>query len=211
MHSDLAGFAAVAALLTIAPGVDFALVSRRALSGGVRTAVITASGVCSGVVMWGALSAVGIAALLAASADAYNLLRLAGGAYLVLLGLQALLRAHRLAAAGHEQTDASASRPEGGAAFRQGLVTNLLNPKIGVFYSAVLPQFVSHRDSVLLVSLLFALLHALMGMAWYSCCALALSRGRRVFARPHARAALEMVTAVVLFGLGVRVVTQPDR
>jgi len=131
MHSDLAGFVAVAALVTIAPGVDFALVSRRALGGGVRTAVITASGVCSGVVVWGALSAVGIAALLAASADAYNLLRLAGGAYLVLLGLQALLRARRLAA-GHEQTDTSASRPEGGAAFRQGLMTNLLNPKIGV-------------------------------------------------------------------------------
>jgi len=208
MHSDLAGFVAVAALVTIAPGVDFALVSRRALGGGVRTAVITASGVCSGVVVWGALSAVGIAALLAASADAYNLLRLAGGVYLVLLGLQALLRARRLAA-GHEQTDTSASRPEGGAAFRQGLMTNLLNPKIGVFYSAVLPQFVSHRDSVLLISLLFALLHALMGMAWYSACALALSRGRRVFARPRARAALEVVTAVVLTGLGVRVVTEP--
>lgn len=207
MHSDLAGFAAVAALVTIAPGVDFALVSRRALSAGMRTAVTTASGVCSGVVMWGALSAVGIAALLTASADAYNLLRLAGGAYLVLLGLQALLRARRLAA-GHEQTGTSASCPEGGAAFRQGLVTNLLNPKIGVFYSAVLPQFVSHRDSVLLISLLFALLHALMGMAWYSFCALALSRGRRVFARPGARAALEMVTAVVLISLGVRVVTE---
>ena len=159
-------------------------------------------------VVWGALSAVGIAALLAASADAYNLLRLAGGVYLVLLGLQALLRARRLGA-GHEQTDTSASRPEGGAAFRQGLMTNLLNPKIGVFYSAVLPQFVSHSDSVLLISLLFALLHALMGMAWYSACALVLSRGRRVFARPRARAALEVVTAVVLTGLGVRVVNEP--
>lgn len=207
MHSDLAGFAGVAALVTIAPGADFALVSRRALSEGVRTAVVTASGVCCGVMVWGALSAVGIAALLAASADAYNVLRLAGGAYLVLLGVQALLRARRLATQ-RERPEGSVPGPDGGTAFRQGLLTNLLNPKVGVFYSAVLPQFVSHHDPVLLVSLLFALVHALMGMAWYSASALVLARGRRVFARPRARAALEMVTAAVLIGLGTRIATE---
>jgi hypothetical protein len=99
MHSDVAGFAAVAGVVTIAPGADFALMSRRALGGGVRPAVITAVGVCGGVLVWGALSALGVAALLAASADAYNLLRLAGGAYLVLLGIQALLPARRRASA----------------------------------------------------------------------------------------------------------------
>lgn len=207
MHSDLAGFAGVAALVTIAPGADFALVSRRAIGDGVRTAVISASGVCSGVLMWGALSALGISALLAASADAYNLLRLAGGAYLVLLGVQALLRVRRLAA-GQRQPDGSESGPEAPAAFRQGLVTNLLNPKVGVFYSAVLPQFVSHHDPVLLISLLFALLHAVMGMAWYFSVALALSRGRRMLARPCARAALETITAIVLIGFGVRVASE---
>lgn len=201
MHSDLAGFAGVAALVTIAPGADFALVSRRAIGDGVRTAVISASGVCSGVLMWGALSALGISALLAASA--YNLLRLAGGAYLVLLGVQALLRVRRLAA-GQRQPDGSESGPEAPAALRQGLVTNLLNPKVGVFYSAVLPQFVSHHDPVLLISLLFALLHAVMGMAWYFSVALALSRGRRMLARPCARAALETITAIVLIGFGAR-------
>lgn len=207
MHSDLAGFAGVAALVTIAPAADFALVSRRTIGEGVRTAVITASGVCCGVLVWGALSAVGVAALLAASADTYNVLRLAGAAYLVFLGVQALLRARQLSV-GPERLDGCASGPNDGAAFRQGLVTHLLNPKVGVFYSAVLPQFVSHRDPVLLISLLFALVHALMGMAWYASSALALSRGRRVFARPRARSALEMVTAVVLIGLGARVATE---
>lgn len=206
MHSDLAGFAGVAALVTIAPAADFALVSRRAIGEGVRTAVLTASGVCSGVLVWGALSAVGIAALLAASADAYNLLRLAGAAYLVFLGVQALLRARRHAI-GHERPEESAPGPENRAAYRQGLVNNLLNPKVGVFYSAVLPQFVSHHDPVLLISLSFAALHALMGMAWYSSTALVLSRGRRVFARPRARAALETITGLVLIGLGARVAT----
>ncbi len=208
MHSDLAGFATVAALITIAPGADFALVSRRALGAGVRTAVITASGICSGVLVWGVLSAIGIAGLLAASADAYNVLRLAGGAYLVLLGLQALLRARGFAA-GRAQTDDDTSPAHDRGWFRQGLVTNLLNPKIGVFYSAILPQFVSHRDPVLLISLVFALVHALMGLAWYSLSALALSRGRRAFTRPRARAALETITALVLIGLGVRVITEP--
>ena len=208
MHSDLGGFAGVAALVTIAPAADFALVSRRALSAGVRSAVITASGVCSGVLVWGGLSAVGVAALLAASADAYDVLRLAGGAYLVFLGLQALRRARRLALC-RAPAASSLPGPDHGAAFRQGLATNLLNPKVGVFYSAVLPQFVSHRDPVLLVSLLFALVHAMMGMAWYSACALALSRGRRIFERPRARAALEALTAAVLIGLGVRVAATP--
>lgn len=208
MHSDLSGFAAVAALVTIAPAADFALISRRAMGEGVRTAVITAAGVCSGVLVWGVLAAVGLAGLVAASADAYSLLRLAGGLYLVFLGLQAMARARRLAG-GHVPSLARAPGPQDRAAFRQGLATNLLNPKVAVFYSAVLPQFVSHRDPVLMIFLLFALLHALMGMVWYSCSAFALSRGRRVFARPRARAALETVTAAVLIGLGVRVVAGP--
>lgn len=208
MHSDLAGFAGVAALVTIAPAADFALVSRRALGAGVRSAVVTASGVCSGVLVWGGLSAIGVAALLAASADAYDALRLAGGVYLVFLGLQALRRARRLAL-DREPAPSSVPGPDHGTAFRQGLATNLLNPKVGVFYSAVLPQFVSQHDPVLLVSLLFALAHATMGMAWYSACALALSRGRRMFERPRARAALEALTATVLISLGVRVATTP--
>ncbi len=207
MRSDLIGFLGVAALVTIAPAADFALVSRRALSAGARAAVITASGVCSGVLVWGALSALGVAAIVTASADAYAALRLAGAAYLVLLGIRALLTARRLAGENATPADHQTSRVRDGG-FRQGLVTNLLNPKVGIFYAAVLPQFVSHRDSVLLVSLLFAALHALMGMVWYSFSAVVLSRGRRLFARPRARAALELTTAAVLIGLGLRVATE---
>jgi len=202
VDSNLIGFAGVAALVTLAPAADFALVSRRALADGVGPAVVTAAGICSGVLVWGALSALGVAALVAASAEAYAVLRLAGAAYLVFLGVQALLNARRLAA-GCEPSEAPS--PARGAAFRQGLVNNLLNPKVGVFYAAVLPQFVSRDDPVLLVSLLFAGLHAVMGMAWYAASAWALSHGRRVFARPRARASLEAVTGVVLVALGLRV------
>ncbi len=206
MHSNLVGFLGVAAVVTIAPAADFALVSRRALGSGVRAALITASGICSGVLVWGALSALGVAAIVTASADAYAVLRFAGAAYLVFLGFQALLRARRLRHEPAAPVDAAAVEDSGG--FRQGLVTNLLNPKVGIFYSAVLPQFVSHRDPVLLVSLLFASLHALMGMLWYSLSAHALCRGRRLFTGPRARAALETTTAAVLIGLGLRVATE---
>lgn len=207
VHSNLIGFVGVAGLVTIAPAADFALVSRRALGAGARAAVITASGVCSGVLVWGGLSALGVAAIVTASADAYAVLRLAGAAYLVVLGIRALLNARRLASENGTPSASSASRA-GSGGFGQGLVTNLLNPKVGIFYAAVLPQFVSHRDSVLLVSLLFAFLHALMGMIWYTFSALVLCRGRRLFTRPRARAALELSTAAVLIGLGVRVATE---
>ncbi len=207
MHSNLIGFVSVAGLVTIAPAADFALVSRRALGAGARAAVITASGVCSGGLVWGGLSALGVAAIVTASADAYAALRLAGAAYLMLLGIRALLDARRLASEYGPPNDLPTSRP-GSGAFRQGLFTNLLNPKVGIFYVAVLPQFVSHRDPVLLVSLLFAFLHAVMGMIWYTFAALVLCRGRQLFTRPRARAALELTTSAVLIGLGVRVATE---
>ncbi len=208
MHSDLIGFVGVAMVVTIAPAADFALVSRRALNAGARAAVVTASGICSGVLVWGALSALGVAAIVTASADAYAVLRLAGAAYLIFLGIQALRRTRRLGSAEGTPEDSARQDPRGG--FRQGLVTNLLNPKVGIFYSAVLPQFVSHRDPVLLVSLLFASLHALMGMGWYSFSALVLSRGQRLFTRPRVRATLEVTTGAVLIGLGLRVATEPS-
>ncbi len=206
MDSDVVGFAAVAAVVTVAPAADFALVSRRAMTVGVGPAVLTASGICAGVLVWGALSALGVSALIAASAEAFTALRIAGAAYLVFLGAQALLRARRLTSGSVVAPDGGpASVPERSAAFRQGLLTNLLNPKVGVFYSAVLPQFVSRHDSVLAVSLLFAGLHAVMGMLWLSASAYVLSRGRSVFGRPRARAAIEAVTGIVLVALGLRV------
>lgn len=196
----------MAAVVTLAPAADFALVSRRALTAGTRPAVVTASGVCTGVLVWGVLSALGISALIAASAEAYTVLRVAGAAYLAWLGVHALLRARRFAAEPQPASEQAATpTADHKGAFRQGLLTNLLNPKVGVFYSAVLPQFVSHHDSILLVSLLFAALHAAMGMLWYSASAYVLSRGRSVFGRPRARAAIEAVTGLVLIGLGARV------
>ncbi len=163
MRSDVLGFTLVAALVTLSPGADFPLVTRRALVSSTRAAIVTSAGICSGVLVWAALSAVGVAALLAASATAHSVLKVAGPGYLVVLGLRSLwnarglVRSTRTSAGGGERAEPGSSRP---AAFGRGLLTNLLNPKVAVFYVAVLPQFVSPEDPVLAVSLLFTSLRA---------------------------------------------------
>ena len=155
-----------------------AVVARSALTGGRGAAFATTLGVMAGLVVWAVASALGVAALLAASQVAYDTLRLAGAAYLVWLGVQSLLAARRgehqpLAVAG-----ARSSSP-----FRQGLLTNLFNPKIAVFYSTFLPQFIAPGDPVLLMSLALAGVHILMGLVWLSLYAWALDRAARALPR----------------------------
>jgi threonine/homoserine/homoserine lactone efflux protein len=202
VESQILAFCGVAALVTISPGADFALVTRRALVAPPREALVTAAGICTGVLAWGALSAVGVAAVIAASDTAYDVLRAAGAAYLVVLGLRALRESSRVLRGAGEDL---AVAPVRGGAFRTGLATNLLNPKVAVFYAAVLPQFVAPGDPVLAVSLLLAALHAVMGLAWYGACVWLLARAAGWFRRPRVRAALEATTGAVLVGLGVRV------
>jgi threonine/homoserine/homoserine lactone efflux protein len=189
-------FTAVAALLTITPGVDMALVTRTALERGPRAARHTAAGICTGLLVWAALSAVGVAALLATSAEVYTVLRLAGAAYLIYLGVQGLLRA-----AGPDHVEAPRMQ---GSPFRQGLTTNLLNPKIAVFYTTVLPQFIGPGDPVLTTSLLLASIHAGLGLVWLSAYGSVVARAGDVLRRGRARRALDAASGAVLIGHGVR-------
>lgn len=205
MRSEVVAFAGVAALLTISPGADMALVGRRALGPGpLREACLAAVGIACGVVVWAAMSAIGVAAVLAASATAYTALKVAGGVYLVLLGVLAFRDARRSLRDGAPVAAGPAPERSAAAAFREGLVTNLLNPKIAVFYTAVLPQFVAPGDPVLPVSLLLASIHATFGVVWLCGYAWVLHRSRAAFG-PRARAALQTVTGLVLVGLGGRV------
>ena len=196
-------FLSVIALLTISPGVDMAVVARSALTGGRGAAFATTLGVMAGLVVWAVASALGVAALLAASQVAYDTLRLAGAAYLVWLGVQSLLAARRgehqpLAVAG-----ARSSSP-----FRQGLLTNLFNPKIAVFYSTFLPQFIAPGDPVLLMSLALAGVHILMGLVWLSLYAWALDRAAARFRGSRVRRTLDALTGTVLVGLGLRLAAE---
>ncbi|HUR52277.1 MAG TPA: LysE family translocator [Mycobacteriales bacterium] len=197
MLSAALAFAAVAALLTITPGADTALVLRAAVGGGPRAAMVAGAGVCLGVLLWGAATAVGLAALVAASPVAYDALRLAGAAYLLWLGV----RTWRHAGDEPEPTT-------GGPWFRTGLLTNLLNPKVAVFYVSFLPQFVPSGTPVLPASLLLAGIHALEGVLWFALLATATARLRVVLSRARVRRVVQRVTATVLVGFGVRLVLE---
>ncbi len=191
-------FLGVIALLTVTPGADMALVARSVLTRGRRAALGTILGICAGCLAWALASAAGIAALLAASETAYDALRLAGAGYLVWLGVQSLRAARRAA-----EPPAPGS-VKGRSPFRQGLLTNVLNPKIAVFYSSFLPQFVGPGDNVLLPSVLLAGVHIVMGLAWLSAYAWALDRAAARFASSRLRRTLDVLMGTALVAVGVR-------
>lgn len=151
-------------------------------------------------------SALGVAALLAASQTAYNTLRLAGAAYLVWLGAQSLLAARRGGYAPPPVGAAETRRSP--SAFRQGLLTNLFNPKIAIFYSTFLPQFIGPGDPALLISMLLACMHIALGIAWLSVYAWLLARAVEAFRSSRLRRALDALTGTVLVALGVRLAVQ---
>src|SRR2546421_4414751 len=161
---QFAAFLVVAGLLTITPGADMALVMRHALSGGTRPAFFASLGICLGTLIWGAASALGVAVLFARSAVAFAVLKYVRGAYLVYLGARALRDATRppLRPINDETgREGLPLRPQGPprssyACFLQGLFTNLLNPKVAVFYVTFLPQFVAPDRPVLSQSVFLA-------------------------------------------------------
>ncbi|MFG3113643.1 LysE family translocator [Streptomyces sp. NPDC048197] len=217
MLTSLLGFTLVAALLTISPGPDFAVVLRTALGSGRRAALCSALGVAAGCFVWGLAGAVGLTAMLAASRTAYDVLRVAGALYLMWLGIQALRSARRIRTAGAPEAEVPAAGREasgdgGGAppvtplrAFRTGLLTNVLNPKVGVVYMSLLPQFIPHGAPVIATTLLLVAVHAALGVLWLGGVAFAVHRARAVFQRPRIRRRLDQATGGVLLALGAAV------
>jgi threonine/homoserine/homoserine lactone efflux protein len=201
MDSRLIAFVGVAALLTIAPGPDMALVLRNALRGGRPAVLPTAAGICTGCLVWGATSSLGVAALLAASAQLYSALKLAGAAYLVILGVLALRTALRANGPGREVALSGSRR----GAYRQGLLTNLLNPKVGVFYATFLPQFIAPGQPVFETSMMLAGIHAGLGLAWLTVYGYGATRLADVLNRGRVRVALEALSGTILIAFGLRI------
>ena len=197
-------FVGIAALVIIAPGPDTVVVTKNALLHGRRAALATSLGVNTGLLIWTVAAALGIAAVVRESAVAFTVLKLVGAAYLVWLGFGALRAARRHAAP--EAQHATRQSPRVGAllGYRQGLLSNLGNPKIAVFFTGLLPQFVSPGKPVLEPFLLLGGLFVLMTVVWLCGYALLAARASAVLGRPRVRAALDRVTGVVLVGLGVR-------
>jgi|SRR5690242_12769099 len=192
----LIAFAAAAGLLTITPGLDTALVLRTAAVDGGRRALLAGLGVCLGCLVWGLAASVGLGGLLAVSRLAYDILRLAGAAYLIYLGIRLLTRP----APSLDVESRGRSRANW---FTRGLLTNLLNPKVGVFYVTLLPQFIPTGASVTGFSMALAGIHALEGIMWFAVLVLATRPLTRWLKRPGVAKGLDRVTGVVFVGFGV--------
>ncbi|HEV8685888.1 MAG TPA: LysE family translocator [Gaiellaceae bacterium] len=194
--AQLLAFVVVAVALTLTPGPDMALVLRNTVRGGRSSGFRTIAGIAVGLVLWATATALGIAAVLAASAAVFTALKIAGGVYLVYLGVQALRSLRR----GEETIDAPKQR---GSPFRQGLFTNLLNPKLAVLFTTLLPQFISPDDPALAKSILLATVFVTIGLAWL--CTYVLIVG--LVARSRAfRRVTEALSGIVLVALGARLV-----
>jgi threonine/homoserine/homoserine lactone efflux protein len=207
--SDFASFALVAGLVTIIPGLDTALVVRTTVTQGRRQGFAAAFGINTGVLVWGAAAAVGVSALLAASQLAYDVVRAAGAAYLVWLGTAMLWRTWR-----HRGT----ARPEGTATqqatprpqesmvrtWLRGATANLLNPKIGAFYLAMLPQFIPAHSSHLLMGLALAGIHDAEGLIWFTSLISAVHLARRFLDSDRVHKIMDRITGTVLIGFGLK-------
>lgn len=195
----LLAFVAAATLLTLTPGVDTAIVLRAATAQGWRPAVMASLGIGLGCLLWGAAVSLGLGALLQASELAYTAVKLAGAAYLLWLGAGLLLRPRQ---ALDEATDAGSGGR--GAAFWRGFLTNLLNPKVGVFYVTFLPQFVPAGASVAGYSFFLAGLHVLLTLIWFAVLIAATVPLGRFLRRAAVIRALDRLTGGVLIAFGVR-------
>jgi len=200
---SLVAYSLAAGLLTITPGLDTALVLRTAAIEGARNAALAGLGIVTGCLVWGSAVALGLGALLAASELAFTVLKWVGALYLLWLGLQLIVRPRsrfelldgRSGRVGHDQ---------GGSWLRRGLLTNLLNPKVGVFYVSFLPQFLPAHVAAAPYILLLAALHAAMGLAWFAALILATRPIARLLKRPRTIRILDRATGLVFVGFGVR-------
>jgi len=207
---NFAAFLGISLLVILSPGQDTALTIRNTLLGGRGGGIATAAGVVTGLATWTVASSAGLAALLVASQPLFLAVRLAGAAYLIFLGLQALYGA---VVKGDHRTDAV--RPAKGprlrraVAYRQGLISNLSNPKIVVFFLSLFPQFVDGGEASFARLLLLGLIFCSITLTWLTLYAVAVARIGDFLRRDRVRRALEATTGLVLVGLGLRLATEP--
>ena len=207
--TQLVALGGVILLAAMSPGPDFAIVTRNAMISGRRAGMACGVGIAVGVFAWAVVTALGIAGLLAASAVAFTAVKLVGATYLVFLGIRALLAARRGDYDGNNDgvPHIPGARATGTlAAFRQGLVTNLLNPKVAVFFVALLPQFLP-TSATAVDHLLLAVVAAGVTLIWFTVLAGVVSALRRLLTTNRVRRAIDAVMGTLLVGLGIRLAT----
>ena len=200
MTTTLFSFLFAITILTLTPGFDTALVLRSAVAQGAKRASVTALGITLGCLVWGVAVGFGLGALLLASEMVYNLLKWLGAAWLLYLGLKLLLKPRQAA------IDSQQPALQQGylACFSRGLLGNLLNPKVGIFYVSFLPQFIPAGASVALWCSLMALTHMLLGLIWNA----VLIGGSHYFAghlrKPRVLKVMDRLTGCVFIGFAAK-------
>ena len=206
--TTLAAFLGVSAIVICTPGQDTALTIRNTLARGRRNGIETALGVAVGQAVWTLAASAGLVALLQASEPAFHALKLAGAAYLVFLGGQSLWSAVRHER-GREQLASREPRTTSGRGFRQGVVSNLGNPKMAIFFATLLPQFVPGRRESFAALFALGIVFCFMTLTWLTLYAIAVARAHRLITG-RVRRALDAATGLVLVALGLRLAAEPD-
>jgi threonine/homoserine/homoserine lactone efflux protein len=199
---NFAAFLGISLIVIVTPGQDTALTIRNSLLGGRRAGIATAAGVVTGQATWTVATSAGLAALLVASEPAFVALKLVGAAYLIYLGLEAL----RAALLGRPVPTTGPASGHGGA-YRQGMLSNLGNPKMAVFFTSLLPQFTPAGQASFWALLLLGLTFCALTLVWLSGYALAVAKAGDFLRRSRVRRALDGLMGAVLVGLGVRLAT----
>jgi threonine/homoserine/homoserine lactone efflux protein len=192
-------FLGLSAIVIVTPGPDTALTIRNALTGGRRAGVLTALGVATGQAVWTLAAAAGVAAVLRASEPLFVALKLAGAVYLAFLGLRTLVAAVRGGAESHRRTSGAAG------CYRQGLFSNLANPKMAIFFTSLLPQFGGTSFPALFG---LGLVFCTMTLVWLSAYGVVVARAGDVLRRSRVRRALDAVTGTVLVAFGLRLAAE---
>jgi len=197
--THILAFLGVSAIVIVTPGQDTALTIRNTLLGGRRSGVLTAVGVSGGQAIWALATSAGVAAVLQASEPAFVAVKLAGAVYLVFLGLQTLLPALR---SGTSHPKASPR----GRPLRQGLVSNLGNPKMAIFFTSLLPQFATSPSFAAL--LVLGLIFCSLTLFWLTAYAFVVAKAGDLLRRSRVRRGLDALTGAVLVALGLRLAAE---
>lgn len=208
MENSILGFLLISVVVIVTPGPDTALTIRNVFAGGRRAGMATALGVATGQLVWALFTSLGLVALLLASAPVFHGLRLLGAAYLAYLGVQSLRSAFAATPRGSVQGGGAPSRSlQPRRAFWQGLLNDLANPKMAIFFASVLPQFAQASQGMFAQLAALGAIFAALTWAWLSLYSVVLSLAGSWLRGSPVRRAIDGLAGVTLLGLGIRVAT----
>jgi RhtB (resistance to homoserine/threonine) family protein len=204
---NIEAFLIAITILTLTPGLDTAVVIRNTSRAGVKDGCVTSFGICMGLFVHATFSAIGISAILLQSAEAFQMMKWVGAAYLIYLGINGL-RSTFKGKSSLKISDSEHDVFQLKRSLREGFLSNVLNPKTAVFYLAFLPQFIDPAYSPFLQSLLMATIHFVISMAWQCGLVGAINYAKRLVQNGSIMTWMEGLTGVVLIGLGIKLLLE---